>query len=88
MTQIRKRLVAELRKIWNDKDFVRGIITYLETDEECEEMLSFISKNKDVTASELTLMALDIDSERENEGIIVDDFLSGLAEMANELKTI
>ena len=64
MTPIEKQLVSMLKEIWNDRDFVIGIITDLETDDERQMVIDYIKNADDVTPEDLVLLSLHIDTER------------------------
>ena len=82
-TEIEKQLYEYLLSIWNDNDFIIGVLNALETDVERKEVVEFIESNENVTASEITLLSLDIDQSRDN--IIMDNFFSELEEIAKKL---
>ena len=82
-TEIEKQLYEYLLSIWNDNDFIIGVLNALETDVERKEVVEFIESNENVTASEITLLSLDIDQSRDN--IIMDNFFSDLEEIAKKL---
>lgn len=81
LTEIEKELVKNLRGIWNDKEFVTGVLSHLKDDEERGEIIEFINSNDDVTSETITLLALDISQSRDN--IIVDAFFKDLEEIAS-----
>ena len=64
ITPTEKQLISMLKEIWNDKDFVIGIITDLETDEERQVVIDYIKNADDVTPEDLVLLSLHIDTER------------------------
>lgn len=67
LTRTEEQLVDELLAIWNDAEFVTGILAYLEEDEERQIMLDYIDKNEDVSTEELVLLSLFIDKQRTSE---------------------
>lgn len=83
LTETEKELVEKLRAIWNDKEFVMGVLSHLKDDEEREEIIEFIGSNDDVVSEQITLLALDISQTRDN--IIRDAFFKDLEEIAKEL---
>lgn len=84
LTELEKELVKKLRTIWNDKEFVIGVLSHLKDDEERGELIEFIDNNDDVTSEAVTLLSLDISQSRDN--IIVDAFFKDLEEVAKYLK--
>jgi hypothetical protein len=64
LTQTEKRLIGILRDIWNDKEFVLGVMNDLETDEERQAVIDYIKDNKEATTEEIVLLALNIDLTR------------------------
>lgn len=83
LTETEKKLYEMLLKMWDDTDFLVGALNSLVDDEEREEVIEFIESNEDVTASQITLLTLDISQSRDN--IIMDAFFKGLEETAKEL---
>lgn len=83
LTEVEKELVEKIRVIWNDKEFVIGVLSHLKDDEEREELIEFIDSNDDVTSEQITLFALDISQTRDN--IIRDAFFKDLEDIAKEL---
>ena len=64
LTKAEKELVQKLREIWNDKEFVIGILSHVESDEECRQVIEFIDGGDSIQSEEVVLVALDIDSRR------------------------
>lgn len=83
LTETEKELVKKLRGIWNDKEFVIGVLSHLKDDEERGEIIEFIDSNDDVTSEQIDLLSLDISQSRDN--IIVDAFFKDLEEIAKEI---
>lgn len=83
LTEVEKELVKKLRDIWNDKEFVIGVLSHLKDDEERGELIEFIDSNDNVTSEVVTLLALDISQARDN--IIRDAFFADLEKMVKEL---
>ena len=54
-------LVHKLRAIWNDKEFVIGILSHVETDEERRQVINFIDDSDNIRSEEVVLFALNID---------------------------
>ncbi len=83
LTEVEKELVKKLRDIWNDKEFVIGVLSHLKDDKERGELIEFIDSNDDVTSEAVTLLALDISQARDN--IIRDAFFADLEKIAKEI---
>lgn len=83
LTEVEKKLVKKLRDIWNDKEFVIGVLSHLKDDEERGELIEFIDSNDDVTSETVTLLALDISQASDN--IIRDAFFTDLEKIAKEI---
>lgn len=64
LTKTEERLVDKLLAIWNDTEFVVGILAYLEDDEERQMMLDYIAENEKVSTEDLVLLSLFIDKQR------------------------
>ena len=86
LTQTEKKLVEKLRSLRNDKEYVLGVITNLEDDDERQFMLDYIDKNEDASPDDVLLLSLHIESERNGESMIIDNFFAGLEEIAKEMK--
>ena len=83
LTETEKKLYEMLLKIWDDTDFLVGALNSLKDDEEREEVIEFIESNEDVTASQITLLTLDINQSRSN--IIKDSFFTDLKETSKQI---
>ena len=64
LTEVEKELVEKLRSIWNDKNFVIGVLSYLKNDEERRKLIEFIDSNDDVTSEQIDLLSLNIGQSR------------------------
>ena len=64
LTKTEEQLIDKLLAIWNDTEFVVGILAYLENDEERQMMLDYIAENEKVSTEELVLLSLSIDKQR------------------------
>lgn len=73
LTTIEKELVKKLYTIWDDDEFVLGIICDLDDDYERKFVLDFIESTDDVTPEQIILLALNI-KDAITEDLIVDDF--------------
>ena len=60
----RKELIRQVLDIWKDKEFVLGVVSPLESDDEIQQMLDFISSGEWSDPSDLTVKALWIDHDR------------------------
>ena len=60
LTETEKELVRKLRAIWNDKEFVIGVLSHLKDDEERGEIIEFIDSNDNVKSEDVVLLSLDI----------------------------
>ena len=83
LTDAEKKLYEMLLKIWDDTDFLVGALNSLKDDEEREEVIEFIESNEDVTASQITLLTLDINQSRSN--IIKDSCYTDLEETTTQI---
>ena len=55
---ITQKLEKELRRIFDDDEFVLCILTHFGTDEQRKNCLKIINDNPDITSEELTLMSI------------------------------
>lgn len=53
-------LVEELRKIFDDMEFISGILVYVATRDDREELLNFIRYGENVNIKTVTFVALDL----------------------------
>lgn len=63
-TKTEKMLLDMLSNIWNDDDFIIGVMNDLESDSERERVIRFIEENQDVSTEEIVLLSLEIDLSR------------------------
>lgn len=70
MNNIKKDLIYELRQIWNNKDFVCGVMSNAGSEEAWEKMYQYIVNAKEsgeeITSDEILLMSLGLSSNNEN----------------------
>lgn len=70
--ELKKELIKELRKVFDDKEFVIGILCDLRSDEDIETLLTYIQKNENIESQDIILFAMNID--KLDNDLIVDDF--------------
>jgi hypothetical protein len=58
-----KKLIKELKKINDDRDFILGILSFAGTEENFKICLDFINQGIDVTEQNLQMLSLDLDEE-------------------------
>lgn len=58
-----KQLIKELKKIRDDRDFILGILSFAETEENFKKCLEFIEQGVDVTEPNLIMLATDLGNE-------------------------
>lgn len=68
-TDLEIELCRKLVSIKPDKDFVKGVMCYLETDEERQFVIDYIDKGEDVSTTQINLLSLDIELERRKKNI-------------------
>lgn len=74
MNKTKEILIKKLYSIWDNRDFVLGVISPLDEEFEMKQVLDYIEANEDATPSELLLVALSIDKDRGKDFIIETDF--------------
>lgn len=62
--EIKRKLFDKLKEIYNDKDFVCGVISNTKTDEERQVIIDYIDKGEDVTSDKITLLGLNLKRKR------------------------
>lgn len=60
MNDSKKKLIGKLKNIWNDKDFIVGVLSDITTEENCRLILEYIDKGYEVTPPNLTMLSLDL----------------------------
>lgn len=65
MTKTEERLFFRLKNLYNDKDFVVGVMSSVDDDSDAEAILSFIENGEDVTPENIILLALELDISHE-----------------------
>lgn len=65
LTETEKELVKKLRDIWNDKEFVIGVLSHLKDDKERGEIIELIDSNDNAKSEDVVLLSLDIDRSRD-----------------------
>ncbi len=83
LSDTEKQLLELLSTIWNNSDFIVGVLNSLKDDDERKEVIEFVENNDDVTSEQIDLLSLDISQSRDN--IIVDAFFKDLEEIAKEI---
>ena len=56
----RNQLIAELKKICDDPDFILGVRCDLKNDADIDEVLDYIRNNENLTSSDVILLSLEI----------------------------
>lgn len=54
------KLIQALREIFNDKDFVLGVLCDLKSDKDIETVLTYIDCHKEATSEDIILLSLSI----------------------------
>ncbi len=70
--ELKKELIKELRKVFDDKEFVLGILCDLRSDDDIKTLLTYIRQKDNIEAQDIILFALNIDA-MDND-LIIDDF--------------
>lgn len=80
MSKIEKTLAEMLFNIWNENEFVFGVLNSLKSDDERKEVIEFIENSENATSEQIDLISLEINRTRDN--TIVDSFFAGLEDIA------
>ena len=83
LTITERQLAEMLSVIWDNNDFIVGVLNVLKNDDERNEVIEFIESNDDVTSEQIDLLSLNISQSRDN--LIRDSFLADLEEIAKEI---
>ena len=54
------KLIQALREIFNDKDFVLGVLCDLKSDKDIETVLAYIDCHKETTSEDIIVLSLSI----------------------------
>lgn len=76
MNKTKEALIKKLYSIWDNRDFVAGVVSFLDEEFEMKQVLDHIEANEDVTPSDLLLIALSIDKDRGKDFIIEPNLTS------------
>ena len=71
----KKELTVELRKIFNDNEFVLGILCDCKTDDDIDAVLKYIRENENATSSDVILFSLIHSGQAEFEEDFIDDLI-------------
>lgn len=63
-SEITQALRKELKKLFDDREFIEAILLYLPHDDDRKAILDFIYAGEDVSVETVTVMALDINDMR------------------------
>ena len=61
---IKTRLAAKLREIYDNRDFVIGVISNATHPDDREEIIKYIENGTDVTVDNIILLSVDLDLKR------------------------
>lgn len=64
-TSLEKELRKELIQLWNDDEFIDGVLAFARTEEERKSVLGLIYSNKDITSDDVLLFATYIAMDRD-----------------------
>ena len=61
---IKNKLIAKLREIYDNRDFVAGVISNATHPEDRKEILKYIENGNDVTIDNIILLSVHLDQKR------------------------
>ena len=67
LTITERQLAEMLSVIWDNNDFIVGVLNVLKNDDERNEVIEFIESNDDVTSEQIDLLSLNISQSRYNQ---------------------
>ena len=67
LTITERQLAEMLSVIWDNNDFIVGVLNVLKNDDERNEVIEFIESNDDVTSEQIDLLSLNISQSRCNQ---------------------
>lgn len=63
-TEKEKALLDILTNVWDDDDFIVGVMNDLESESERERVIRFIEESPDISTEEIVMLSLEIDQAR------------------------
>lgn len=61
------KLYEQLQKLWDHEDFILGVLSFSDNDEDRQVVLDYIQKGKDVTTDSINLLSLELNINRYGE---------------------
>lgn len=61
---VKRKLFDKLKKYHNDKDFVCGVVSNTQNDEDRQTIINYIDNSEDVTIENIILLSLHLKNER------------------------
>ena len=58
--QLELTLAKKLKNIWDDYEFVIGVLNFAETDEERLVIMEYLDSDEDITPSRISILAYDL----------------------------
>lgn len=63
MNTVKRRLFDKLKNFYSDRDFVLGVISNVDTDENYQKILDYIDKGEDVSVESILTLSVLLDHE-------------------------
>lgn len=71
----KRELIQKLRNIFDDNEFVLGVLCDLDSDNDIDTVLKYIEQNENASSEDIILLSLQIAELNDNfDDVIVDDF--------------
>jgi hypothetical protein len=61
-SKVTEELIQRLRKIYDDRDFILGILTYADNDTDRQKIIDFIDAGIDVDDETVSVLAIELDN--------------------------
>ena len=65
---VKRKLFEKLKEIYPDRDFVVGVISNVDTDENYQKIIDFIDKGEDVSVESIIALSILLDDASEKTG--------------------
>lgn len=64
MSKITSEFIRLIRTIWDDDEFVLGMLTFADNDDDRQTIIDFINAGEDVDIETVSVLALELDRRR------------------------
>lgn len=73
LSPVGEKLYRQLQTLWDHEDFILGVLSFADNDEDRQVVLNYIQNGEDVTTDSISLLALELNINRYGEFDCRDD---------------